>query len=40
MEVEEQNAEYERKERGGNSTNMIDKYTDIEQENIKNRQNR
>jgi len=39
-EVDAENAEYARRERGGNSTDVIDKYTDIEQQNLRNAENR
>ena len=39
-EVEAENAEYVKREHGGNSTDMIDKYTDIEQENLRNAKKR
>lgn len=35
-EVDAENAEYERREHGGSTTQAIDKYTDIEQANLKN----
>lgn len=39
-EVDAENAEYERRERGSNTTDVIDKYTDIEQQNLRNAENR
>jgi len=39
-EVDAENVEYARRERGGNSTDVIDKYTDIEQQNLRNAENR
>lgn len=35
-EVEEENERYKKRERGGKSTDVIDRYTDMEQENLKN----
>lgn len=39
-EVEAENAEYYKREHGGNTSTMIDKYTDMEQQNLRNAINR